>query len=784
MMCATVGKATGTDYYVAPVGLGGSDTNNGLSVGAPFLTLTHAVTFLTPGDRLNVRAGTYAESLIDKVPAGTLGNPVTIQGYAGDATPMIQPSSGNFVFVTTAHAYITLLNLILDGTNIVGGGAIVKITYTNASTYSHDCLISGCEIRNGPTGIQGVLISCGSNPDINENNRVTNCNIHHNGGVGSNQYHGIYCETNNNTFDNNTIHHNCAYGIQIFSSSATQGTTHFCSGNLIYNNIIHDENFRSGIVVTYGSGNLIYNNVIYNNGDGGIYFEFGPVNVGCYNNTIYNNAGVSSACGIQVDAGVGFTGTIENNICYQNSPHDYSSAVVSGLTADYNLSGDSTAIGAHSLTNTNPIFLNQSIADFRLGSLSTALNAGTTIAQVSTDILGLTRPQGSAYSMGAYDASYTRSPLTFYTATNGSDSNAGSLASPFLTIAHGLSQLAPTDTLFIRAGTYAEAMTTVPGGVDASHQITVSGYQAESVTVQPGAGNLASAVCVFVASSRKFITISNLTLDGTNLGAVTNGVLISSGGSGVSQDITVSGCTIINAKAAGVRISGTGTDGNSIINCIVNNNGGSSDGGITCDGPNNTVTGCTISSQAYGILLSTGSINADTNTINANTIHDCTKNGINVTSGTGSLISNNVIYSCTNEGIIVTSATGTLVYNNTLYNNNTSHLGVAGLAFTNAGSGAVAKNNILYSDGVKDYSDAASTTSDYNLTGDATATGAHSLPSTNPSFVNAAGANFELNAGSPAINAGVTLSAVPKDFLGMTRPQGTSYCIGAYEYPT
>ena len=37
------------------------------------------------------------------------------------------------------------------------------------------------------------------------------------------------------------------------------------------------------------------------------------------------------------------------------------------------------------------------------------------------------------------------------------------------------------------------------------------------------------------------------------------------------------------------------------------------------------------------------------------------------------------------------------------------------------------------------------------------------------------------NTGSPAINAGVTLSTVTTDFDGVSRPQGGVYDIGAYE---
>ncbi|HEY1014929.1 MAG TPA: choice-of-anchor Q domain-containing protein [Herpetosiphonaceae bacterium] len=51
-----------------------------------------------------------------------------------------------------------------------------------------------------------------------------------------------------------------------------------------------------------------------------------------------------------------------------------------------------------------------------------------------------------------------------------------------------------------------------------------------------------------------------------------------------------------------------------------------------------------------------------------------------------------------------------------------------------------------------------------------------------PQFASISGANaLSLQAGSPAINAGVNASAVPADRLGVPRPQGPSTDIGAYE---
>ena len=53
---------------------------------------------------------------------------------------------------------------------------------------------------------------------------------------------------------------------------------------------------------------------------------------------------------------------------------------------------------------------------------------------------------------------------------------------------------------------------------------------------------------------------------------------------------------------------------------------------------------------------------------------------------------------------------------------------------------------------------------------------------TDPSFVNFNSNDYRLRSGSRAINAGILLSEVLIDILGVVRPQGSGVDIGAYEY--
>lgn len=85
--------------------------------------------------------------------------------------------------------------------------------------------------------------------------------------------------------------------------------------------------------------------------------------------------------------------------------------------------------------------------------------------------------------VGAEAASDTTG--TFYVSTAGSDANAGTEDSPWRTIEHGLTQLRPGETLYVRGGTYVENIRGPrirEGRPDA--RITVAAYPGERPVIQ------------------------------------------------------------------------------------------------------------------------------------------------------------------------------------------------------------------------------------------------------------------------------------------------------------
>jgi len=104
--------------------------------------------------------------------------------------------------------------------------------------------------------------------------------------------------------------------------------------------------------------------------------------------------------------------------------------------------------------------------------------------------------------------------------------------------------------------------------------------------------------------------------------------------------------------------------------------------------------------------------------------------------------------------------------NNIIYSANGLYAVAEGARAIDGTAEAPGKNNLLY-----------------RLAGPATGY-ANDIKNIDPLFVNRAAGNYRLQQGSPAINAGTTITnwTFPKDKDGVSRPQGSYWDIGAYEY--
>lgn len=121
----------------------------------------------------------------------------------------------------------------------------------------------------------------------------------------------------------------------------------------------------------------------------------------------------------------------------------------------------------------------------------------------------------------------------YYVSPFGSDSNSGSIGSPFLTITFGLAHLAAGDTLFIRGGTYVENIS-VPASANGSsagasgsswpNATTVSAYLSETVWVRPSSG-VSAVVFPTGGTPRSYQIWSGINVDGANLNGAADPVV-------------------------------------------------------------------------------------------------------------------------------------------------------------------------------------------------------------------------------------------------------------------
>jgi len=84
---ASTAVTTGRTFYVSPTG---SDTSAGTSLSAPFKTISKAVNTVAAGDVIEVRAGTYNETVLPRT-AGTAAAWITLRGYNGER-PIVRGS--------------------------------------------------------------------------------------------------------------------------------------------------------------------------------------------------------------------------------------------------------------------------------------------------------------------------------------------------------------------------------------------------------------------------------------------------------------------------------------------------------------------------------------------------------------------------------------------------------------------------------------------------------------------------------------------------------------------
>jgi len=153
---------------------------------------------------------------------------------------------------------------------------------------------------------------------------------------------------------------------------------------------------------------------------------------------------------------------------------------------------------------------------------------------------------------------------TFYVATTGNDSNAGSPAAPWKTIQKAADSLAPGDTALVRGGVYGEAVTIHVSGSAAGGCVTFQSYPGETAIVDGAALRVpAGDTGLFLIADRSYVAIEGFEI--RNYQAITAsrvpaGIFIT----GAAHDITLLSNRVHdivntnqNGNAFGIAVYGT-----------------------------------------------------------------------------------------------------------------------------------------------------------------------------------------------------------------------------------
>jgi parallel beta-helix repeat protein len=856
-------SAFATTYYVSPSGSNSNSCGASTSQGTPKQTIAAGIVCMTSGDTLYIRGGTYAESLNTAsvaIPSGTSwNNAVTISAYPSE-TVFITGGSGINITTGSNVSYV-----IFNGLHVDYGGCGGCDGNNGQDTFYVGAPAHHIRFQNGELAHGENVNAQGAGTFV----EILNSDIHHSG-------YGAYITGQNWLIDGNTIHDHVGYGLHIYHSGGSDTQDNVVRNNIVYGNGFTDpRGIRgSGILLSSGPRNSAYNNVIYNNYGNGVSVNYGCNDCTVYNNTIY----INQQFGIELD---GSTGLIaRNNILYQNGNGSPGQAVVDwqgNATADSNLIG------------TNPLFTNAGANDFTLQAGSAAIDTGVTLSSVTTDKLGVARPQGSAYDIGAYEfqgtsavptslhiaqqpvssprtttlppitvqvldqfgglatnatASVTvalganpgsatlsgtltvtalggaatfatlslsaigdgytltaaasglagdtstpfdilpNTPITVYVSLPanspaGSDARscnvAQTLSTPLATIQKGLSCLVwPGSTLLVRGGTYVGVIDTgaqpVTGGTDWSTPTTIAAFPNETVTVQ--APSTADVILLRNGAADHYLVFDRLILDGASI-PNTHGFVAYSGVHHVRfqrGEIKNTGFELIFIhQANSIEILTSSLHGNTLLDAIT----------VESTSDSILISGNDIFAIPERGICIDAATGANFNAlISGNRVHGTGTGSavpaIVVGRGSNALVVNNLVYSNAQGISVGVSMDAAQVWHNTVYGNT----GV-GVQVASGATNTQVKNTIVSGNGSALTNAGTGTLFATNLC-DGAGTGCGVVGS--PLFVNAGAADFHLQAGSPARNAGSVLATVLTDFASLPRPSGAGYDIGAYEY--
>ncbi|HKE46940.1 MAG TPA: right-handed parallel beta-helix repeat-containing protein [Rhodanobacteraceae bacterium] len=395
--------AGATDYFVAT---NGDDGNPGTQ-NSPWRTLQHAADSVGPGDTVSVRSGNYVGAYLET--SGTSSQPIVFKAF-GSEVPSITSDNPTTPdgFNLEGASYVTVQGFTINGRSRAGIRAVLCDHVTLRGNH-----MDGNATWGILTGFCDDLL------------------IEGNVAANSGEQHGIYVSNSGDrpVIRGNTIYGNNAAGIHM-NGDGSEGGDGIISGAIVENNIIYDNGpgGGSGINCDGVQDSIIRNNLIYDEHASGIslyQIDGGGPSSG---NSLFNNTVLVASDGrwaLNIQDGA-VNNTVRNNILWNGHSFrgslDISDDSLPGYTADHNAvmdrfttdGGDTvltlaewqqaTGEDMHSVVATpTALFTNAAADDYSLSATSPALDAGQTLGDVPTDIVGVARPQGNGFDIGAYE---------------------------------------------------------------------------------------------------------------------------------------------------------------------------------------------------------------------------------------------------------------------------------------------------------------------------------------------------------------------------------------------
>lgn len=350
-------------------------------------------------------------------------------------------------------------------------------------------------------------------------------------------------------------------------------------------------------------------------------FAAGPVSF-----DVATQAGVNPVwMTIEIDTGV--VGDRNDNTVYQYVPTSNPAGwhTVDGVTGLWqkwnNGEGDTTGNPLISLSDVAAAHTGLNVVRFylRLGMGDSYNNGGTgTIAWVDSITLGDV----------TYDFVVAR---RWYVSPTGSDTNEGTLVSPFLTIQHAIDAAAAGDTIHVAAGTYVEQLDITKGVTLIGAGIGTSIIQAPPTL--PDASQPTSAI-IRIHGTGVNAELTGFTVAGpgpTSCGSIRSGIYVFD-----SADANIHNNRIADIRDSGLTISGCQNG----VAILVGRNAWSTSGTATI--ANNEIVGY----QKGGIVVDNTGSNAiiTSNTITGAGTTDITaQNGIQISRGATATLTGNTV---------------------------------------------------------------------------------------------------------------------------------------------